>query len=165
MNKIYQKIASSSPLIDFWNSPQSEVDENKRLLKLNKESKAAYLFEKEPYKWENLYQSICREIVKGDKSSIKGLKIILDCIESNERKKLINRFENENLFSHEIINLIKSPLKSDSKTKKSIFRFIRVLLSIFLNPYKIDLKREKIHIYEKTGHLINNFRKKFNSFI
>ena len=65
-----------SPLYSFWRSEQKEIDNNKRLLLLNKNSPASSLFEKEPYKWENLFQSIVREIIKGDSSSIKGFCIL-----------------------------------------------------------------------------------------
>ena len=61
-------IAQSSPLYEYWNSEQEENDENNRLLKLNPKEPASNLFRNEPYKWENLYQSVLRNVIRGDKS-------------------------------------------------------------------------------------------------
>ena len=63
-------IAQSSPLYEYWNSAQDENDENKRLLKINSKEPASNLFMNEPYKWENLYQSVLRNVINGDESSI-----------------------------------------------------------------------------------------------
>ena len=73
----YSSIEKISPLYSYWQSPQNHNDENERLLMANPESGASYLFTKEPYKWENLYQSIVREIINGDMGSVKGLKLLL----------------------------------------------------------------------------------------
>ena len=69
-------IETTSPLFDYWKSDQDDKDENKRLLKINPLEPAANLFKNEPYKWENLYQSIVRKIIRGDESSIKGLMVL-----------------------------------------------------------------------------------------
>ena len=60
------KLKNLSPLYSYWHSDQNDLDERNRLLIANKDSPALYLFEKEPYKWEILFQSIIREIIKGD---------------------------------------------------------------------------------------------------
>ena len=73
----FSKLENISPLYSYWNSDQDDIDERNRLLIANENSKAFFLFEKEPYKWEILFQSIIREIINGDQSSIKGMKIIL----------------------------------------------------------------------------------------
>ena len=70
-------IAQSSPLYEYWNSTQEENDENKRLLKLNPDEPASNLFRNEPYKWENLYQSVLRNVISGDESSIKPSTLLL----------------------------------------------------------------------------------------
>ena len=72
----FSKLENISPLYSYWKSDQDEIDERNRLLIANKNSKALFLFEKEPYKWEILFQSIIREIINGDQSSIKGMKIM-----------------------------------------------------------------------------------------
>ena len=67
------KIKKISPLYSYWMSNQTDEDEKDRLLIANMDSKAVYLFEKEPYKWENLFQSIARQIINGDLDSIRGM--------------------------------------------------------------------------------------------
>ena len=42
------------------------IQEEKRLLKA-KNSPSSYLFINEPYKWENLFQSIVREVIKEER--------------------------------------------------------------------------------------------------
>ena len=69
-------IAQTSPLYEYWNSEQDENDEKKRLLKLNPKEPASNLFSSEPYKWENLYQSVLRNVIDGDESSLKGLMVL-----------------------------------------------------------------------------------------
>ena len=78
-------IAQSSPLYDYWHSEQDENDENLRLSKLNQNEPAANLFQNEPYKWEILYQSTIRNIIKGDESSIKSLMVLLSTINIKEK--------------------------------------------------------------------------------
>ena len=73
-------IAKSSPLYEYWNSNQGEEEEKKRLLMLNLKEPASTLFRNEPYKWENLYQSVVRNVIRGDESSVKGLMVLLSTI-------------------------------------------------------------------------------------
>ncbi len=148
-----------SPLYKYWESEQSDQDEQNRILKANKDSKAVYLFIKEPYKWENLFQSIVREIIKGDDDSIKGLKVILDCLNMEEKENVILNFEKENIFKENILKDLRSPIDYSLMTRRNIFRFIRILYSIFTNPYQLELKRDKEHLYEKTGYVINKVKK------
>ena len=63
-------IAQTSPLYEYWKSDQGDDEETKRLLKLNAKEPASNLFRYEPYKWENLYQSVLRKVIDGDESSI-----------------------------------------------------------------------------------------------
>ena len=79
-------IAQSSPLYEYWNSEQDVNDENKRLLKLNSKEPASNLFRNEPYKWENLYQSVLRNVINGDESSIKGLMVLLSTIKKKRER-------------------------------------------------------------------------------
>ncbi len=151
-----------SPLFSYWESPQKKNDEERRLLLINVKSPVKYLIEKEPYKWENLFQSIIREIINGDQDSIKGLKLLLNSLEESTRKSLIDNFKNKEIFSHEIIDLLNQPLKNKGPTKRNILRFLRILFAIFLNPYNIEVKSKKNHIYERTGYYFLKARKLLN---
>lgn len=111
-------IKRTSPLHDYWQSEQNDLDERQRLLKINHESKAKYLFEKEPYKWENLYQSIIREVLKGDEGSINGLKVLLDTVSSTEREKIFKSYRDVNLFDEDVIeNLLNKRKKNKIKRR------------------------------------------------
>ena len=78
-------IAQSSPLYEYWNSDQDENDDKKRLLMLNAKEPASNLFRNEPYKWENLYQSVLKNVISGDDSSVKGLMVLLSTISKREK--------------------------------------------------------------------------------
>jgi len=158
-NMYLKNIRKISPLYDYWKSEQNDQDEQERILKSNKNSKAVHLFLKEPYKWENLFQSIIREVIKGDKDSIKGLKVILDCLNMEEKEKVILGLEKEEIFNTLILKELRKPIEYNSITKKNLLRFFRILFSIFTNPYQLELKGSRKHLYEKTGYLINNLRK------
>ena len=149
------KLKSLSPLYSYWHSEQNDLDERNRLLIANKDSPALSLFANEPYKWEILFQSIIREIINGDLSSLKALQILLSSLSHKARKKvmedlLVNKVINQDCFEN-----LSKPIDIKSETKSNLFRFLRILLAIFTNPYGIELKRKKIHIYEKTGFLFN----------
>jgi hypothetical protein len=83
-------ITQSSPLYEYWNSEQEENDENKRLLKVNPYEPGSSLFRDEPYKWENLYQSVLKNVINGDESSIKGLMVLLSTISEMEKIIVLN---------------------------------------------------------------------------
>ena len=149
------KLKNLSPLYSYWQSDQNDLDESNRLLIANKDSPALYLFEKEPYKWEILFQSIIREIINGDLSSLNALQILLSSLSHEVRKKvmkdlLVNKVINQDCYEH-----LRKPIDMNSETKNNLLRFLRILLAIFTNPYGIELRRKKIHIYEKTGFLFN----------
>ena len=149
------KLKNLSPLYSYWHSEQNDLDERDRLLIANKDSPALYLFEKEPYKWEILFQSIIREIINGDLSSLKGLQLLLSSLSLEVRKEVL-----KDLLVNEIINQdsfaqLNKPIDNKSKTKSNLLRFLKILLAIFTNPYGIELRRKKNHIYEKTGFLFN----------
>ncbi len=151
-----------SPLYDYWLSDQNQADDKKRKLKVNKASPARYLFEKEPYKWENLYQSIMHEIINGDNNSLKGLKVLLNTINQEEQDRMIQSFLDFKLLNKEQLDILLQIDINSQPTKKNLFRFLRILYSIFANPYRIDIKGKKNHLYEKTGSLINDFRRLFD---
>ena len=152
-------IAKVSPLYDYWQSPQNDQDEKRRLEKANTTSPASILFREEPYKWEMLYQSIIREINRGDKDSIKGLRMLISMISLEEQERVLQDLSDKILFSDEIICELKDKSTNISTTKKNRVRFIKILFAIFTNPYRIEIKRKKKHIYERTGSFFNSFKK------
>ena len=93
------------------------------------------------------------EIIKGDDSSVKGLLVLLNTLRFDERQKLITFYVNENIFNKHIINILEENNLTDVNTKKNYFRLLRILFSIFTNPYGINNKSPKKHIYERTGAL------------
>ena len=150
-------IAQSSPLYEYWNSEQNENDENKRLLKLNPKEPASILFRNEPYKWENLYQSVLNNVISGDDSSIKGLMVLLSTISKREKDIALNSLEA--LLDKRIINKLRNEKYQDIKSSKNFYSALRILLTIFINPYDLELKREPKHLYEKTGMFFYKLRK------
>ncbi len=154
-------IAQSSPLYEYWNSDQDENDENKRLLKLNSKEPASNLFRNEPYKWENLYQSVLSTVVRGDDSSIKGLMVLLSTINKREKDIVLNSLEA--LLDKHVIYKLRNEKYQDIKSSKNFYTALRILLTIFINPYDLELKKEPKHLYEKTGMFLYKFRKKILS--
>ena len=150
-------IAESSPLYDYWNSDQGEEAEKKRLLKLNSNEPASTLFRNEPYKWENLYQSVVRNVIRGDKSSVKGLMVLLSTINKKEKDKSLMGLED--LLDDHMINILRNENYQDLKSSKNFFSALMILLNIFINPYGLELKKDKNHIYEKTGMFFYQLRK------
>ena len=154
----FSKLENISPLYSYWKSDQNDIDERNRLLIGNKNSQAISLFEKEPYKWEILFQSIIREIINGDESSIKGMKIILNTLSNEIRNKVLNELLENKFINQDFYLKLINPADMESVTKRNFLRFIRIFLSIFTNPYGIVIRRKKTHIYEKTGFLFNYLR-------
>ena len=150
-------IAQSSPLFEYWNSDQEENDENKRLLKLNTMEPASNLFRNEPYKWENLYQSVLRNVISGDESSLKSLMVLLSTISINEKAIVLNSLES--LLNKHIIYKLRNKKYQDLKSRKNFYTALRILFTIFINPYEVELKKEQKHLYEKTGMFFYQFRK------
>ena len=151
----FSKLRKLSPLYSYWQSDQNDLDERNRLLIANKDSPGLYLFEKEPYKWEILFQSIIREIINGDLSSLKGLQVLLSSLSLEVRKKVLKDLLLNKIISQDCFSQLNKPIDMKSGTKSNSIRFLRILFAIFTNPYGIELRRKKIHIYEKTGFLFN----------
>ena len=150
-------IAESSPLYEYWNSDQGEEAEKKRLLKLNSNEPASTLFRNEPYKWENLYQSVIRNVIRGDNSSVKGLMVLLSTINKNEKDKSLIALGD--LLDENVINILRNENYQDLKSRKNLFSALKILFNIFINPYGLELKKDKNHIYEKTGMFFYQLRK------
>ena len=150
-------IAESSPLYEYWNSDQGEDAENKRLLKLNSSEPASVLFKDEPYKWENLYQSVVRNVIRGDNSSVKGLMVLLSTINKNEKDKSLMALEA--LLDEQVINILRNGNYQELNSSKNFFSSLIILMNIFINPYGLELRKDKNHIYEKTGMFFYQLRK------
>ena len=150
-------IAQSSPLYEYWNSDQEENDENKRLLKLNPDEPASNLFRYEPYKWENLYQCVLRNVISGDESSIKALMVLLSTISQKEKDIVLNSLEA--LLDMHLISKLRNEKYRDIKSSKNFYTALRILFTIFFNPYELELKKEPNHLYEKTGMFFYKLRK------
>jgi len=150
-------IAKSSPLYEYWKSDQAEDAEQIRLLKLNSNEPTSTLFKNEPYKWENLYQSVVRNIIRGDESSIKALMVLLSTIKKNEKDKSIMALED--VLDKHIISKLRNEKYQNIKSRKNYFTAIIIIFNIFFNPYGIEIKKNKNHIYEKTGMWFFQLRK------
>jgi len=150
-------IAKSSPLYEYWNSNQGDEAEKKRLLKVNSNEPASTLYRNEPYKWENLYQSVVRNVIRGDESSVKGLMVLLSTINKNEKDKSLMALEE--LLDDHIINILRNENYQDLNSSRNFFSSLKILLNIFINPYGIKLKNGNNHIYEKTGMFFYQLRK------
>ena len=112
-------IAQSSPLYEYWNSDQDENDEKKRLLKINSNDPASTLFRNEPYKWENLYQSVLKNVISGDDTSIKGLMVLLSTISKREKDIALKSLEA--LLDWRIINKLRNEKYQDIKSSKNFY--------------------------------------------
>jgi len=154
-------IAKSSPLYEYWNSDQDDNDEKNRLLKINSNEPASDLFRNEPYKWENLYQSVLKNIISGDNSSLKGLMVLLSTISKKEKGIVLNSLDA--LLDKHVIYKLRNEKYQDIKSSKNFSSALRILLTIFINPYDLELKKEPKYLYEKTGIFFYKFRKIFLS--
>tara|TARA_Y100000766_G_scaffold226025_1_gene198881 strand:- start:167 stop:643 length:477 start_codon:yes stop_codon:yes gene_type:complete len=154
-------ISQSSPLYEYWNSEQDENDEKKRLSKLNSMEPASKLFRKEPYKWENLYQSVLKNVINGDDSSIKGLMVLLSTLSKKEKDIVLNSLDD--LLDEHLIYKLRNEKYKDIKSSNNFYNALKILLTIFINPYDLELKNEPKHLYEKTGMFFYKFRKLFLS--
>ena len=152
-------IAKSSPLYEYWNSDQGKDAEKKRLLKLNSNEPASILFRNEPYKWENLYQSVVRNVISGDESSIKGLLVLLSTINKKEKDKVLIALEV--FLNKHVIKKLRNEKYQDINSSRNFLTSFTILLNIFINPYGLEIKGDKNHIYEKTGMLFYQLRKLF----
>ena len=150
-------IAKSSPLYEYWHSDQGEEAEKKRLLIINSNEISSNLFRYEPYKWENLYQSVVRNVISGEESSIKALMVLLSTINKKEKDKSLIALED--LLDNSVINKLRNEKYQDIKSSKNIFTAIKILWNIFINPYGLEIKKDKNHIYEKTGMFLYQLRK------
>ena len=147
----YSKFEKISPLFEFWVSDQSPEQNQKRLLKANENNSAASLFINEPYKWEVLFQSILIEIDRGEKDSFKAFSIILGTLSKKEQEKLLHIIDKNYMLPSNLKEELFLIDQQKASSKSNSIRFLRILFAIFTNPYNIELRSKKNHIYEKTG--------------
>ena len=152
-------IAQTSPLYEYWNSEQDENDEKKRLLKLNSEEPASNLFSSEPYKWENLYQSALRNVISGDGSSLKGLMVLLSAISKKEKVIVLNSLET--FLSKHTIYKLRNQNYHDLKSSKNFYSRLRIFLTIFINPYELELKKNQNIFMRKLECFFINLERLF----
>ena len=128
----------------------------------NNDSKAVYLFANEPYKWEILFQSVLREIANGDLTSIRGMKVLMSTIKTSEQQKIIEYLSKTIYIDESILQKIQD-INYVTSAKKNKLKALSILFMIFTNPYGIDLRRNKNHVYEKTGAFFYNIRRKIKT--
>ena len=161
------RIKETSPLYDYWRSDQNDFNENLRKEKANRSNPMSNLFIEEPYKWEVLYQCTIREVIRGDKESRYALALIISTLERENIDKTLGNLSKLYLINEEDLEYIRkiidkghNPNQSQkTRSLKKSIRFVKILLSIFFNPYGLLIKRQRIHIYEYTalvGEIIEN---------
>ncbi len=155
---VKHKIKEISPLYEFWKSDQDEINDKQRRLKANKDQIKSILFLDEPYKWEQLFQSIVREIINGDKSCIKALFVLLETLDTDVQNQLIRDLEGCDVLDDSTMEIIKKGTVIDTKKSRNYYRLIKILFAIFINPYGINNKRPKNHLYERTGQFFYRLR-------
>ncbi len=171
IQEINNSIKESSPLANFWKSEQKERDNKIRIVLVDLETPftdSLKLFVEEPYKWEILYQSIIRELSKGDKDVIYALKKLLIVLKKDVREETLDLLSNSFILEKSIVIRLKNELRDSENNclinkEKSLFnpvRFISILIAIFTNPYGIEIKKENKQktLYEYTGGLAKQFK-------
>ena len=158
-------IAKSSPLYNYWHTNQDEHDEKERLLIANKESSAVFLFNKEPYKWENLYQSTVIAIYRGDKGSIKAFRVLMETIDNDSSDRVKDFLRRKNIFDEDTFKLINDSNRHKLINRRNSLRFLAILFAIFTNPYNLEIKGQKKYLYEKTGWIIYSLKSTFSKIL
>ena len=146
-----EDFAQTSPLYNYWHSPQDNLEEKSRLNMANNTHKAVSLFKNEPYKWETLFQGVIREINDGNENYLFALSILIETLVSEEKEKIIRLLKRKQIISNQSENLLLNNKINPPKNKTTIYKPMSFLLSIFTNPYNLEVKRRKKHIYEITG--------------
>jgi len=81
--------------------------------------------------------------------------VLLSSLSLEVRKKVLKDLLVNKIINQDCFALLNKPIDIKSENKINLLRFLRILLAIFTNPYGIELRRKKNHIYEKTGFLFN----------
>ncbi len=160
-----------SPIFEYWNSDQSEKDEKERLQMVDYKQdfqNTINLFIEEPYKWEILYQSVLNEAIDIDlkrnqytnERLLRTIMKLLIVFKPSIRKKQFQILSQSNLLPFEFLVNLRSfsstdieILESRKRVTFNPIKLMSVLISIFTNPYCIEIKRAKIRPYEKSGYV------------
>jgi len=86
------------------------------------------------------------------------LQLLLSSLSLEVSKKVLKDLLVNKIINQDCFTQLNKPIDMKSETKNNLLRFLRILLAIFTNPYGIELRRKKFHIYEKTGFLFNYLR-------
>ena len=152
-------IAKLSPLSNYWSSDQDEMADKRMSQKANLRSKDVKLFLDEPYKWEILFHLTLEQLIDGDMSYIKSLQRLLQTINQVDRNQILSSLKSQAILNSEVIQLIELPTNLYNNTNFSFKRFLKVLIAIFTNPYKVNINRSRANqIYEITGFLFNQIK-------
>ncbi len=157
-NNFAEKISKTSPLYEFWRSSQNSDSNQLRLCKANILSPASDLYVNEPYKWETLYQCILRELIKGNLDSLNGLKVLLETLTKEERENVLKKIIDQGILESELLAKLNNTDATMFQRKINLIRFSKIFISIFFNPYNLNLKQKKKYIYERTGGFIYSLR-------
>jgi len=85
------------------------------------------------------------------------LMVLLSTINKKEKDKSLMALED--LLDEQMIYILRNENHQDLKSSKNFFSALIILLNIFINPYGLELKKDKSHIYEKTGMFFYQLRK------
>ena len=151
LQELSRDLEKVSPLYDYWKSDQDVNDELLRLSKAAKSSPGLELFKEEPYKWENLFQSILREFLVEKYDSIRGLSLLLNMLNEETKNQTIDLLIINKIVDDHIKEKIIDWKPNGNTTGKNRYRYIKILFAIFTNPYSIQIKGRRQHLYEHTG--------------
>ena len=79
--------------------------------------------------------------------------------ENNKKEKEKCLIKLEPFLDKRLINKLRNEKYKDIKSSKNFFSAFIILLNIFINPYGLEIKKDKNHIYEKTGMYFYRLRK------
>ena len=83
--------------------------------------------------------------------------VLLSSISKNEKNIVLKSLDA--LLDKHIVYKLRNEKYQDIKSSKNFYTALRILMTIFINPYYLELKKEPKHLYEKTGIFFYKFRK------
>ena len=83
--------------------------------------------------------------------------VLLSTISKREKDIALNSLEA--FLDKRIINKLRNEKYQDIKSSKNFYTAFRILFTIFINPYGLELKKEPKYLYEKTGMFFYKIRK------
>ena len=85
--------------------------------------------------------------------------ILLSTISKMEKDILLNSLET--LLDRNVIYKLINKKYEQIKSSKNFYADLRILLTIFINTYELELKKGTKHLFEKTGTFFINLEKYF----